>query len=96
MVNKIVRADGFMGLYRGSKNFSNLGYAAYVTAYAPGSAVQWGSYEVSKGYMFKVLTWMERLKYIPDSIPLKEQYVNAFSAGTQKFINGQQYHQFVR
>ncbi len=42
VVRRIVRHDGPLGLYRG--------YVAYVTAYAPGSAVQWGSYEVSKGY----------------------------------------------
>jgi hypothetical protein len=50
-------------------------------AYAPGSAVQWGSYEVSKGYIFTGLTWLEKQKYIPNHIPLKDQYVNMLSAG---------------
>jgi hypothetical protein len=65
--------DGIRGLYRG--------YFAYVTAYAPGTAVQWGSYEASKLWMFTALSGLERLEYIPDQIPGKEQYVNALSAG---------------
>lgn len=52
-----------------------------VTAYAPGSAVQWGSYEVCKGYLFRMLSWLESQKHIPNHIPGKETYVNAFSAG---------------
>jgi hypothetical protein len=73
VVKRVYRLDGMKGLYRG--------YGAYVTAYAPGSAVQWGSYEASKIWMFKVLSRLEQLKYIPDQIPGKEQYVNALSAG---------------
>jgi hypothetical protein len=76
-VKKVYKLDGIRGLYRG--------YFAYVTAYAPGSAVQWGSYEASKLYMFSLLSKLEKLKYIPDHIPGKEQYVNALSAAFAGF-----------
>ncbi|KAI8897509.1 mitochondrial carrier domain-containing protein [Globomyces pollinis-pini] len=73
IVKRIYTADGVHGLYRG--------YGAYVSAYAPGSAIQWGSYELSKMYMYRALSWMEQLHYIPDEIPGKEQWINALSAG---------------
>jgi hypothetical protein len=40
VLRKTIQRDGFKGLYRG--------YGAHIMAFAPGSAVQWGTYEWTK------------------------------------------------
>ncbi|KAI8916153.1 mitochondrial carrier domain-containing protein [Gorgonomyces haynaldii] len=71
VIKKIWRAEGVRGFFRG--------YFAYVTAYAPGSAVQWGTYEFAKGIFYTGATFVEqRLNY---TTPHKETIVNMLSGG---------------
>lgn len=63
-----------MGFYRG--------YFAYINAYAPGTAVQWGTYELFKGIGWRVATWFETTMERPwQSSSQKETAVNACSGG---------------
>ncbi|KAL2918671.1 hypothetical protein HK105_201505 [Polyrhizophydium stewartii] len=75
VLRKVLRHDGVRGLYRG--------YFAYVSAYAPASAVQWGSYELFKGILFRGFTYLESSRRISDGspIPFKENLVNSISGG---------------
>ncbi|KAJ8324400.1 hypothetical protein O5D80_006659 [Batrachochytrium dendrobatidis] len=74
VVKKVLRNDGIQGFYRG--------YFAYVGAYAPASAVQWGSYELFKGILFRTTTFLEtRFRINSKPIPAKENIVNGISGG---------------
>ncbi|KAI8919621.1 mitochondrial carrier domain-containing protein [Entophlyctis helioformis] len=81
VAKKIMRSEGPRGFYRG--------YMAYVGAYAPASAVQWGAYELFKGVLFRAATLFEtsRQTASPSSdpssavIPHKETLVNGVSGG---------------
>ncbi|KAK5670652.1 hypothetical protein QVD99_002430 [Batrachochytrium dendrobatidis] len=53
-----------------------------VGAYAPASAVQWGSYELFKGILFRTTTFLEtRFRINSKPIPAKENIVNGISGG---------------
>jgi hypothetical protein len=71
IIGKIFRYEGFNGFYRG--------YMAYLAAYAPGSAVQWGSYELSKKMFFSIFRVFEKDTGV--KLEYKEQIVNAASGG---------------
>ncbi|KAJ3167921.1 hypothetical protein HDU88_001868 [Geranomyces variabilis] len=47
LIRKVIKIEGPRGFYRG--------YMAYVGAYAPASAVQWGTYEHSKPFLSALL-----------------------------------------
>eukprot|EP00842_Homolaphlyctis_polyrhiza_P004995 jgi/Hompol1/5497/HPOL_000199-RA len=70
---KVLRNDGIRGFYRG--------YFAYVGAYAPASAVQWGSYELFKGILFRAATLLEIQANNGNAVPYKENMVNGLSGG---------------
>ncbi|KAJ3288484.1 hypothetical protein HK104_008159, partial [Borealophlyctis nickersoniae] len=55
VVKKVFASEGPRGFYRG--------YLAYIGAYGPASAVQWGSYEFFKGFMYKFMTVLERTQF---------------------------------
>ncbi|KND03029.1 uncharacterized protein SPPG_02099 [Spizellomyces punctatus DAOM BR117] len=71
LAKRIMRSEGLRGFYRG--------YLAYIGAYAPASAVQWGSYEHSKPLLHGVLAAIERKRSI--RIPNRDHIVNGISGG---------------
>jgi hypothetical protein len=71
IIGKILKYEGCRGFYRG--------YLAYLAAYAPGSAVQWGSYELAKKMLFSMFRIFE--KNTDQKFEYKEQIVNAASGG---------------
>ena len=99
VVKRIVKAEGIFGFYRGYLAckcilaLQNIRKTTILThkdlsAYAPGSAVQWGSYELSKGLLHRALTFMEHKKIFSSDgspIPQKEHLVNAASGGLAAF-----------
>jgi hypothetical protein len=59
-----------------------------ISSYAPGSAVQWGSYELSKDVLFRTFTVLERSRILSrDGSPIshKQNIVNALSGGIAAF-----------
>ncbi|KAI9204210.1 mitochondrial carrier domain-containing protein [Polychytrium aggregatum] len=74
VIRKVLRTEGLRGFYRG--------YFAYVAAYAPGSAVQWGAYEFGKPFIHKGLTLCEHY-ILPTghALPHKDNVVNGISGG---------------
>nr|KAJ3420457.1 Fe(2+) transporter [Polyrhizophydium stewartii] len=62
---------------------STKGFVHNSSAYAPASAVQWGSYELFKGILFRGFTYLESSRRISDGspIPFKENLVNSISGG---------------
>lgn len=72
IIRKILKFEGLGGFYRG--------YLAYLAAYAPGSAVQWGSYELSKKMMFSLFKIIEKKDNVKH-FQYKEQIVNAAAGG---------------
>lgn len=49
VIRTTLQREGVRGFYRG--------YTAYIMAYAPGSAIYWGSYETFKKLWFEVFGW---------------------------------------
>jgi solute carrier family 25 protein 44 len=68
----MIKSDGIKGLYRG--------YGASVSSYAPASAVQWGSYELIKPYLYSTFNYLESQNIIPTNMALKDQLLYATSA----------------
>jgi hypothetical protein len=71
VLKKIINLEGVRGLYRG--------YGAYVSSFAPSSAVQWGTYETSKAYFSQAVDQFENTYSF--RISRKSEMVNACSAG---------------
>ena len=71
-MKRVWKCEGPQGFYRG--------YLAYLAAYAPGSAVQWGAYELSKKMIFSAFGVMEKNDMIP-VFQFKESLINALSGG---------------
>jgi Mitochondrial carrier protein len=68
----VLKQDGPSGFYRG--------YFAYAAAYAPGAAVQWGSYELFKRIVFQGFTILEsKSTQIP--FGYKEHITNSLAGG---------------
>lgn len=83
----MLRSEGVRGFYRGylACTFSCLLLISTdLLAYAPGSAVQWGSYELSKSLIYKSITLLERRNFFSNDgapIPGKDTLINAVSGG---------------
>ena len=73
VIRKTFKSDGLIGFYRG--------YFAYISAYAPGAAVQWGCYEMCKRFVFNGITYLESQTPMPIIPYGKETLVNIGSAG---------------
>ena len=93
-----MKSEGLQGFYRGylaCKNYcffvGNSDFKQFhlvrckdACAYVPASAVQWGSYELFKGMLFRTFTILETSKIIStDGTPIrfKENIVNGISGG---------------
>ncbi|KAI8821728.1 mitochondrial carrier domain-containing protein [Fimicolochytrium jonesii] len=63
LIKKVFRTEGPRGFYRG--------YLAYIGAYAPASAVQWGTYERGKPLVHRFLLFLEThlLSKLPSLAP---------------------------
>ena len=93
VIQRIWAQERFKGFYRGylACEFSSIELNATKTqrnsytlltdlcSYAPGSAVQWGSYEVAKGVLHSGVSAIEKQTHV--SIPQKDHVVNALSGG---------------
>ncbi|KAI9099950.1 mitochondrial carrier domain-containing protein [Phlyctochytrium arcticum] len=74
LVRKLLKAEGIGGFYRG--------YLAYIGAYAPASAVQWGSYEHSKPYFHRLVSSIYgRFSPRNPSSTAQDYIVNSMSGG---------------
>jgi hypothetical protein len=73
VIRRILTNDGVRGFYRG--------YLAYISAYAPASAIQWGSYELSKTVLYSLFLLVDKHPTGTDQTAGKKLAVHVISGG---------------